>query len=354
MRRRFRSRRLRFLCRLSLKRKVDRTYGHLSSLPTLRGLPADEKRRRLIESLHVNLAAPGDDDVEDELWTMADISPDGRTACAGKSMNYNYRSCELRLSAETCAQLIRSCRVRFSQGGSSWMPCGATPECLPETIASAVFAHHTKGATFDTTRSGAEWWAQVRQDGNPRKAIKFHWDADEFAVDQYGVNIHPHFSTVTYLTDTGAPTLIVDRRNPLKVGGTMTPCGSITQGMLSYPSCGKHIVFDGQLLHGTVPGMGEEGERVTFLVNVWLNHRPSNCHRLPTSIGQYLGSPDVSVSRTLTQLVAPKEEIVDPSGFMLRSKFAWRANYLNLRTPLPSTCSSAIIKWTHGADLRDA
>ena len=28
------------------------------------------------------------------------------------------------------------------------------------------------------------------------------------------------------------------------------------------------VVFDGQLLHGTVPQPGEKGERVTFLVNV--------------------------------------------------------------------------------------
>jgi hypothetical protein len=41
------------------------------------------------------------------------------------------------------------------------------------------------------------------------------------------------------------------------------------------------------LLHGTVPKAGDPPKagdapetRRTFLVNVWLNHRPSNCQRL--------------------------------------------------------------------------
>ena len=41
-----------------------------------------------------------------------------------------------------------------------------------------------------------------------RLSIGMHWDKDEDLVDQQGINIHPHLSTVTYLSDAGAPTLV--------------------------------------------------------------------------------------------------------------------------------------------------
>ena len=53
---------------------------------------------------------------------------------------------------------------------------------------------------------------------------------------------------------------------------------------LSWPKQWKHLAFDGQLLHGTVPectaNIAVPSRRLTFLVNVWLHHRPSNCRRL--------------------------------------------------------------------------
>jgi hypothetical protein len=41
------------------------------------------------------------------------------------------------------------------------------------------------------------------------------WDKDEDLVDDYGVNVHPAISTVTYLTDCGAPTLVLNHRAPM-------------------------------------------------------------------------------------------------------------------------------------------
>lgn len=32
-----------------------------------------------------------------------------------------------------------------------------------------------------------------------QETIGWHWDKDEYAVDAYQVNIHPHLSSVTYL-----------------------------------------------------------------------------------------------------------------------------------------------------------
>ena len=50
---------------------------------------------------------------------------------------------------------------------------------------------------------------------------------------------------------------------------------------VSYPVVGKHIAFNGRLLHGCPncaappPAAGQPaGPRISLLVNVWLNHVP--------------------------------------------------------------------------------
>lgn len=50
------------------------------------------------------------------------------------------------------------------------------------------------------------------------------------------------------------------------------------EAFLCYPRAMKHLAFDGQLLHG-VPqefaSPGQVGKRFSFLVNVWVNHKPN-------------------------------------------------------------------------------
>ena len=56
---------------------------------------------------------------------------------------------------------------------------------------------------------------------------------------------------------------------------------------VSYPVPGKHLAFDGRLLHGAIeelappPAGGPAGPytRVTLMVNVWVDHRPARCAR---------------------------------------------------------------------------
>ena len=52
---------------------------------------------------------------------------------------------------------------------------------------------------------------------------------------------------------------------------------------VSHPVEGKHLAFDGRLLHG-VPdpdptGRCDPGERLSLLVNIWLGHRPAGVGR---------------------------------------------------------------------------
>jgi len=93
--------------------------------------------------------------------------------------------------------------------------------------------------------------------------------------------VHPTFSTVTYLTARGAPTLILQH--------TIEPSGVLRQrtarrAFLSAPRCGKHIRFDGALLHAVpaalAPTTGDY-TRITFAVNVWLNRVPAHVRRFP-------------------------------------------------------------------------
>ena len=225
------------------------------------------------------------------------------------------------------------------------MPGAAAPPAalagsvsLVEQLAAEVFCFHTAEAAalghFDATISGAEFWAQVRRPGNARESIGLHWDKDEFFYADCAMFVHPQLSTVTYLTDHGAPTFVVDGCTPQALdracasapGGTDSASGAdgagsvagavaaVAEGLhASFPRVGKHVVFDGQLLHGApaawdaagqaaapaaapaasaapavaAPAMavpssgGSAAPRVTFLVNVWLNHQPLRVRPLP-------------------------------------------------------------------------
>ena len=277
-----------------------------SSVAALRRLPQKEQRRRLLELLSADLGR--EEDVEDESWRMPELNVEARTASAD-AMCFETRTCWIQqLGDEELERMLKTCRLVFALDGSSWMPCHETPRCFAERLAMAVFRHHTAGCRFDPARSGAEWWAQVRQSGHHEEGIHFHWDTDEVAVERHDVNVHPHLSTVTYLSDSGAPTLVLACRNSRRPSLT-SAYGPIYEGALSWPKLWKHLVFDGQFLHGTVPSNEVEyskGLRVTFLVNVWLNHRPSNCHRLPKSLSKRLGDAPLPPN-ILTEALRPPQ-----------------------------------------------
>lgn len=64
-------------------------------------------------------------------------------------------------------------------------------------------------------------------------------------------HVHPRVATVTYLSDTGVPTLILGKCSPPPTDPEKKSLdGSINKAWLSHPSAGKHIAFDGRYLHG--------------------------------------------------------------------------------------------------------
>jgi hypothetical protein len=145
------------------------------------------------------------------------------------------------------------------------------------------------------------------------EALGFHWDRDEYFADHNaGRNLHPLIASVTYLSDYGAPTMVL-AQTPLSLpadktsatyrgGSTMHNNGgnsqrnkngnhqsvTIERGALSHPRFGKHLAFSGDFLHGVpsdlqrLPLERMFPERITFLVNMWLDHVPSDTLPFPT------------------------------------------------------------------------
>lgn len=164
--------------------------------------------------------------------------------------------------------------------------------------------------------------------------INFHWDKDEdLRILMDGtMYIHPHISTVTYLTSIGAPTMALNYRiHPLN-GSWITPeSGQDAHAFISWPKCGKHFSFDGRYLHAAPPNLMEKGifqkqvevpilstdekeitlhtrrhRRVTFLVNIWLNHKPFNVEEFPESMIDKLSKIDTAAPYVLFDTIDSK------------------------------------------------
>jgi len=243
-------------------------------------------------------------------------------------MEHVINDCNLAFSART-----KEDSDAYSSGATYFIPAIMKPRCALEELAMNIFKTHTKGLEpgkdFDLERSGAEWWTLALDTVNENKKNNGDDDADSEEEDDevgmhfdadYGLEaqlpnfmLHPRIATVTYLSNVGVPTLILNKRSPAPVDVEKKSLnGSIEKGWLSCPMVGKHICFDGRFLHGA-PGTFfpasnspdvksrngdleeqsskrrklEGGEkldtgsscdngtkRITFMVNVWLNHCP--------------------------------------------------------------------------------
>eukprot|EP00039_Didymoeca_costata_P029614 m.25525 g.25525 ORF g.25525 m.25525 type:complete len:437 (-) comp7712_c0_seq1:11-1321(-) len=241
----------------------------------------------------------------------------GKTQQRGKDKNGSivpaFRSwgkmLELR-HIETRNTLLQDCVSAFETqqqtGKSYWLQKDQTPKCGLEMLAKHILTCHTATIPSNLAVEGIEWWAQVRGPAHPQgHSIGFHWDRDEVLADKEPGNIkHPIVATVTYLTDIGAPTVVFDVTPlpyPSKREGVLTT--ETDSGFLSHPAPGKHIAFDGRLLHGvpeelmirskkntekpkrrkTVTSPNLEKNRITFLANVW-SKKPLDIETFPDNI----------------------------------------------------------------------
>lgn len=246
------------------------------------------------------------------------LDEDGRTISSTEAENklrYEPGSGSVYFENEVLDDLLLDCEIADSglMPRTFWIGINETPTFSLEQMALDVFHHHV-GPSLDPSIvvAGAEWWVQIRpspdkigryamQGMTEENGITFHWDKDEDLRIMCGGStyIHPHLSTVTYLTGLGAPTLVTNARIHSLSGEWMLPENPTT--WISWPRRRKHFSFDGRYLHAAPMELMPRGlwekqlqnpepesklsvrqhRRVTFLVNIWLHYKPFNVHRFP-------------------------------------------------------------------------
>ena len=183
--------------------------------------------------------------------------------------------------------------------GSFWLPADASPTNPLEELAAKIFQFHTAGAkpAVDHSTSGAEWWANVSRGAAiaSHGDINLHFDKDEAAYSDYGLIVHPLLSTITYLSDEGAATLvlphiILNAADRSEYTRSEAAGSEVASALLVPPSTGRHVCFDGRWLHGAPAGYHVRQStadadycRITFCVNIWVGHKPGRCARFPVS-----------------------------------------------------------------------
>ncbi|CAD7949519.1 unnamed protein product [Amoebophrya sp. A120] len=146
--------------------------------------------------------------------------------------------------------------------------------------------------------SGAEYWAVVLDDKEKEDSdnVDLHFDKDYILEEDHKVNLHPLFGSVLYLTNHGAPTVVTAQREEYMPAITfnLSPEKGLDSNenmcVVSYPRAGKHVVFDGQLLHfadgSLAQQKAENRKRIALLVNIWVGHRPVECLRMEEDTGK--------------------------------------------------------------------
>eukprot|EP00051_Salpingoeca_urceolata_P031083 m.10316 g.10316 ORF g.10316 m.10316 type:complete len:459 (-) comp3750_c0_seq2:22-1398(-) len=186
-------------------------------------------------------------------------------------------------------------QLKFGKLSTNWYPTvdGKPGSPFPKPRFAAEQAIHYlreldfPGNSFAERKIvGAEWWFQLR---DTTENIGFHYDKDEGVASIEMRMSYPAMSTITYLSDTGSPTLIFNQTTP--DGNSNVPLLPEVAALF-YPQMSKHVTFAGNLMHGVVgelgkthPGHEPSGVRGTFLVNWWTTTpRPPNTRVPPKNV----------------------------------------------------------------------
>lgn len=222
-----------------------------------------------------------------------------------KSIETLKRDCAIIFDSRS----INTDEENYSSGSTYFIKSNETPQNSLERIALEIFKYHSRDIKdLNPDLSGAEWWSQVI---HPFDDIGVHWDRDYGLEEEKGEHVHPLYGTVTYLSSKGAPTVVFN-----KIGSNQADediLGKINEMAISSTQIGNHLRFNGNLLHAAPANFlhdEEEDEeddseddedesedevddlerleklfsklpnrRISFLVNIWINHIPSQSQR---------------------------------------------------------------------------
>eukprot|EP00977_Amphora_coffeiformis_P014292 scaffold3953_cov169-Amphora_coffeaeformis.AAC.13 len=247
--------------------------------------------------------------------------------------------------------LIRDAKILWETYGgdkktakSFWVDSDAEPSCQVEAMALEIADFHLQGAEY----AGVEIWTQFRTKNNG--GLGFHFDKDEQAAVKDNAWKHPVVGTATYLMTGGAPLVVFATASPegneeshqgdvsdskakqstviepvKKVTATGEESGPLTEShgdaehqvshaWVCYPRKGRHVAFAyvlltrdgtdfqrdfaltfGNLLHGVPHELAlsdDSVDRLSLLVNIWLDHKPSGVESLSSEVVAKLHQED--------------------------------------------------------------
>ena len=146
---------------------------------------------------------------------------------------------------------------------SFWIGKDEAPRCALERFAQEVGAFHA-ARRDGLDYLGVELWVQLRlaSDALAERGLEFHFDKDENALQMWDVWAHPEVATATYLGDgSGAPLVVFatasetaedeeEEEAAAAAAAAADAAPTPSRGWLCFPRRGRHVVFDGNLLHG--------------------------------------------------------------------------------------------------------
>jgi len=262
----------------------------------------------------------GDDNMSDDGGdTTNKLCIECNTSMRGFSFGA-YTLPTLTKNVTMCQSLIQQAEALVGESKETfWMPAFDEMDCSEgeqqqkdwcdlEILAREIYQHHVKSYCLNdgvasTSIGGAEWWVQYKPVGNGKAPVDLHYDKDEILAEKFGVGSFPTLSTVTYLTgrddaddDCDGNENTTDNEPTVVFSHTYDDDEDrpIDMMLLSHAVRGKHILFDGRLLHGAPSNAAwnphskqpssSSSLRVTFLVNVWLTGKPAGVDILPNTI----------------------------------------------------------------------
>jgi hypothetical protein len=271
-----------------------------------------------------------------------------------------------------CQSLIRQAEVLVGESKETfWMPCIEDEQqqkgwCDLEILARDIYKYHVESYRLDngniaTSCGGAEWWVQYKPVGSQKAPVDLHYDKDEVLAEKFGLGSFPTLSTVTYLTgrdDTNVSNCnkISDNEPTVIFSHTYDDDEDrpIEMMLLSHAVRGKHIVFDGRLLHGAPSNAAWQPNskqpsssslRVTFLVNIWLTGKPAGVDILPEAIrSKVIAANDGEESKVTDAMISEYRE-----RHVTRYTVP-RSNHKKIFLPFVSSGATWIEERTHGSN----
>ena len=147
-------------------------------------------------------------------------------------------------------------QANYADGGqtrsSRWMPLYDADGARRKPLSAVEAAVHglfdlVFGGSNATPIIGGEWWLRKQP---VDESTNFHYDKDESLWNTEMAWRTPDVSTITHLSSVGSPTMIIDQT----IGGgpsNMEPLVP-SDAVLVHPKPGRHVIFRGNLHHGTV------------------------------------------------------------------------------------------------------